>query len=62
MGNDSKINSFKDLRVYNNSYKAMFIVIKEVLPLLPRPDAYDIYDQLNRSSKAMPRLIAKGFA
>jgi len=37
-------------------------VAKEVLPLLPLREKYDLVDQLSRSSKAIPRLIAEGYA
>ncbi len=55
------IKSFKDLLVYQNSYKAMLIVAEKVLPKLPDSEKYDLRDQLSRSSKAIPRLIAEGY-
>ena len=59
---NKKIKSFKDLIVYQNSYKAMLLVMKEVLPSLPQSDKYDLRYQLSRSCKAIPRLIAEGYA
>ena len=60
--NDSKlIKSFRDLDVYQNSYKAMLIVHKEILPKLPDHEKFDLKDQLSRSTKAIPRLIAEGY-
>jgi four helix bundle protein len=56
------IRSFRDLEVYQNSYKAMLVVIKEILPFLPQSEKYDLRDQLSRSAKAIPRLIAEGYA
>ncbi|RJP70488.1 MAG: four helix bundle protein [Ignavibacteriales bacterium] len=56
------IRSFKDLEVYQNSYKAMLLIYKEVLPALPEIEKYDLKDQLRRSTKAIPRLIAEGYA
>jgi four helix bundle protein len=56
------ITSFKDLHVYQNTYKAMLVVYKDVLPLLPASEKYDLVDQLSRSTKAVPRLIAEGYA
>jgi four helix bundle protein len=56
------IRSFKDLIVYQNSYKAMLRVMKEIVPLLPESEKYDLTNQLSRSSKAIPRLIAEGYA
>lgn len=57
-----KINSFRDLDVYQNSYQSMLIIFREVLPKLPAVEKFDLIDQLRRSSKAIPRLIAEGFA
>ena len=59
---NKKIRSFKDLIVYQNSYKAMLLVMKEILPDLPQSEKYDLRDQLSRSCKAIPRLIAEGYA
>lgn len=56
------ITSFRDLEVYNTTYNAMLSVMKEVLPLLPLTEKFDLTDQLSRSSKAIPRLIAEGYA
>ncbi|HQH19499.1 MAG TPA: four helix bundle protein, partial [Bacteroidales bacterium] len=54
--------SFKDLIVYQNTYEAMLKVMKEVIPKLPDCEKYDLKDQLSRSCKAIPRLIAEGYA
>jgi len=55
-----KAAGFLDLDVYNNSYAAMIIVFKKLLPLLPKEERFDLFDQLRRSCKAVPRLIAEG--
>jgi len=34
----------------------------QIVPKLPESEKYDLKDQLARSSKAVPRLIAEGFA
>jgi len=62
MEKEVRLKSFRDLEVYENSYKAMLIVYKEILPKLPREENYDLKDQLRRSTKAIPRLIAEGYA
>ncbi len=65
MKNDLKkkpITSFRNLDVYQNTYKAMLIVMKEIIPKLPESEKYDLKDQLARSVKAIPRLIAEGYA
>ncbi|MCK4359454.1 MAG: four helix bundle protein [Candidatus Cloacimonetes bacterium] len=54
------IRSFHDLDVYQNSYEAMRSVFNEILPKLPAEEKYDLINQLRRSSKAIPRLIAEG--
>jgi four helix bundle protein len=57
-----RITSFQDLEVYQNSYAAMLIVMKEIVPKLPDIEKYDLRDQLSRACKAIPRLIAEGYA
>jgi len=60
--NNNKITSYHDLDVYQRSYKAGIIVCTKIIPKLPKEEKYDLFDQLNRSSKATPRLIAEGYA
>ena len=55
------ITSFRNLEVYQNTYKAMLLVMKEIVPQLPDSEKYDLRDQLSRFSKAIPRLIAEGY-
>ncbi len=57
-----RITSFHDLEVYRNSYAAMLIVMKEIVPKLPDSEKYDLRSQLSRACKAVPRLIAEGYA
>lgn len=57
-----KITSYRDLDVYQRSYKASILVMTKIIPRLPNSEKYDLKDQLSRSSKAVPRLIAEGFA
>jgi four helix bundle protein len=56
------IRSFRDLEVYQNTYRASIVVMTEIVPNLPDSEKYDLKDQLSRSSKAIPRLIAEGYA
>ncbi|MBP6882604.1 MAG: four helix bundle protein [Candidatus Levybacteria bacterium] len=56
------IKSFRDLTVYQNSYKASVDLAINLLHKLPPNEKYDLVDQLSRSSKAIPRLIAEGYA
>jgi four helix bundle protein len=57
-----RITSFRDLEVYRNSYAAMLIVMKDIVPKLPDSEKYDLRSQLSRACKAIPRLIAEGYA
>jgi four helix bundle protein len=57
-----RISSFTDLEVYQNTYTASITVITKIIPKLPKSENYDLGDQLRRSVKAVPRLIAEGFA
>jgi four helix bundle protein len=60
--NKQSIKSFLDLRVYQSSYRASITISQEILPNLPPEENYDLKDQLRRSSKTIPRLIAEGFS
>ena len=60
MENKKPIRSFQDLEVYQISYQAMLDIFKHILPVLPAEEKYDLTDQLRRSTKAVPRLIAEG--
>ena len=53
---------YNDLDVYKNSYNGMLKIFKNILGLIPKEEKYDLIDQLSRSSKAIPRLIAEGHA
>ncbi len=63
MVNDLKrVVSFNDLDVYRATYNAAITVMTQVVPKLPQRERYDLGDQLSRASKAIPRLIAEGYA
>lgn len=62
MENKKPITSFRDLQVYQNSYQCMLQVMKRIIPKLPDSEKYDLKDQTSRSCKAIPRLIAEGYA
>lgn len=61
MSGRKPIASFRDLEVYRESYAAMLVVVQQVLPKLPEAERFDLRDQLSRSCKAVPRLIAEGY-
>jgi len=56
------ITSFKDLEVYQNSYKACIEVMTQIIPNLPESEKFDLRHQLSESVKAVPRLVAEGYA
>jgi four helix bundle protein len=56
------IRSFRDLIVYQSTYLASIEVISKIVPKLPRNEQNDLADQLRRSAKAIPRLIAEGYS
>lgn len=56
------IRSFRDLKVYQNLYQAMILVLTKIIPYLPREERYDLVDQMRRCCKASPALLAEGFA
>jgi len=62
MNTRSPIKSFTDLEVYQNSYTASIEVITKIVPKLPKEEKYDLANQLRRSAKAVPRLIAEGYS
>lgn len=62
MSERAKIRSFKDLEVYQTAYSASLEVLKKIVPLLPQEEKFDLGEQLRRSAKAVPRLIAEGYA
>jgi hypothetical protein len=48
MQNDKKIKSFRDLDVYQRTYKAAIVVMKKIIPKLPDNEKHDLKDQLSR--------------
>ncbi len=59
---EKPISSFQDLRVYQNLYKAMIIVLTKIILKLPKEERFDLVDQMRRCCKAGPALMAEGFA
>jgi len=56
------IKSFRDLKVYQNLYNAMMVVLTKIIPNMPQEEKFDLKDQMRRCCKASPALIAEGFA
>ena len=59
---EKSITSFRDLQVYQNSYSACIEVMTKIIPNLPESEKFDLKKQLSSSVKAIPRLIAEGYA
>jgi len=59
---EKSIRSFRDLEVYQRSYEACIRVMAKVIPNLPDSEKFDLKKQLSSSVKAIPRLIAEGYA
>lgn len=57
-----KIVSYKDLEVFQRAYDNCLIVMKLIVQNLPDSEKFDLKNLLSRSSKAISRLIAEGFA
>lgn len=62
MGHVKRVVSFKDLDVYEATYQSSIRIMTEIVPRLPERERYDLADQLSRACKAIPRLIAEGYA
>jgi len=60
--NKKPIISFRDLEIYRNSYQYSIIIMNKIIIKLSLSEKYDLKDQLSRSCKAIPRLIAEGYA
>jgi four helix bundle protein len=57
-----KIASFRDLEVYQGTYRACIEAITKIIPAIPDFEGNDLKSQVRRSVKAVPRLIAEGYA
>lgn len=53
------VKSFYDLEVCQRTYQAAIAIIKRILPKLPKEERFDLDNQIRRSVKAVPRLIAE---
>ena len=57
-----RISSFRDLEIYQGTYKGCIEVVTRIIPTIPDFEENDLKSQLRRSVKAIPRLIAEGYA
>lgn len=56
------IRSFHDLDVYQSTYQASITVLTKIIHKLPKEEQFDLTQQLRRSVKAVPRLIAEAYS
>ena len=54
--------SFYDLDVYKRAFEASKAVLFGIVAKLPKEEKFDLADQMRRASKAIPALIAEGYA
>jgi four helix bundle protein len=57
-----KIVSFRDSEVYQATYRACIEMMTKIIPTIPDIEWNDLRSELRRSVKAIPRLIAEGYA
>lgn len=57
-----EIKTFLGLDVYQDTLKAAKIILFTIIPKLPRSEQFNLVDQMRRASKAIPTLIAEGYA
>ena len=57
-----RITSFCDLEVYQGTHQGCIEVVTKIIPKIPDVERNDQKSQLRRSVKAIPRLIAEGYA
>src|SRR3989339_444881 len=55
------IRSFLDLEVYQESFQAS-LEVEDLLKYFPRDEKYLLVDQMKRCCRAIPALIAEGYA
>ena len=53
--------SFENLKVWQKAHELMLFIHREVVPLLPKEEKWDLADQIRRSSKSAGANIAEGY-
>ena len=56
----NKINSFTDLKTWQEGHKLVICVYK-ITKIFPREELYSIVDQMRRSASSVTAIIAEGF-
>lgn len=52
--------SFEKLTTWQKAHQLMLDIHKNLVPILPKEEKYDLADQIKRSSKSVPANIAEG--
>lgn len=52
---------FESLKVWQKAHALMLDIHKELVPLLPKDEKYNLADQIRRSSKSIAANIAEGY-
>ena len=55
------MNSYKDLKVYEKSYKAAKAIYLKIASKLPKEEKYGLKSQLQRAALSIPLNIAEGY-
>ena len=53
--------SFKDLKIYEKSYKAAKAIYKNIASKFPKDETYGLSSQIKRASISIPLNIAEGY-
>jgi four helix bundle protein len=61
MEDKNYIKRARDLDVHIRLHSLAKIVIKKVIPKLPKEEKYDLADQMRRASKATTAILSEGF-
>jgi len=56
-----RISSFRDLEIYQGTYKGCIEVVTRIIPTISDFEKNDLKSQLRHSVKAIPGLIAEGY-
>ncbi len=53
--------NFENLKVWQKAHELMLFVHREVVPLLPKEEKWNLVDQIRRSSKSIGANVAEGY-
>jgi four helix bundle protein len=56
----SQMRNYRNYEVWTKSHELTLFVYKEMLPLLPKSEQYDLLSQMKRAAYSIPMNIAEG--